>query len=157
MAVYVTAGISTEKKIQATLLKVLIWNNVSLKWWCVELFCECSTFWIICSSLHRRLPPCLFFLMLLGGIKVRFFFLEIMAYVLSGHIPKKQNKTKNSEKFALLSVTKLQNIKWHCPLGPGEQLWHYLIRLIKLKFQLIILQCFLYKFREQHYPSLQFL
>lgn len=63
-----------------------------------------------------------FFLMLLGGIKVRFFFLEIMAYVLSGHIPKKQNKTKNSENFALLSVTKLQNIKWHCPLGAGEQL-----------------------------------
>lgn len=58
-----------------------------------------------------------FFLMLLGGIKVRFFFLEIMAYVLSGH-----TKTKNSENFALLSGTKLQNIKWHCPLGAGEQL-----------------------------------
>lgn len=46
-----------------------------------------------------------------------FFFLEIMAYVLSGH-----TKTKNSENFALLSGTKLQNIKWHCPLGAGEQL-----------------------------------
>lgn len=63
-----------------------------------------------------------FFFNAIGRHQSQIFFLEIMAYVLSGHIPKKQNKTKNSEKFALLSVTKLQNIKWHCPLGPGEQL-----------------------------------
>lgn len=58
-----------------------------------------------------------FFLCYWEASKSDFFFLEIMAYVLSGH-----TKTKNSENFALLSGTKLQNIKWHCPLGAGEQL-----------------------------------